>query len=248
MKTYVIGNLKGGTGKTTSAANLAYSLSLCGRKVLVIDLDPQANLTSFFTTVNPNSHTVKELLAMPQKAEQAIYHSKYPHIDIIKGNTELKEQDAPGPYLLKQALGELASSYDDCIIDTRPAFENLTLSALYAADLLLTPVCLDNFCRDNLSLVEDAVEALPDPPQWKVFANKVMPRRKSQKAAYRELLEKYSYPFLKTCVSCCADIDNALKYRKPVIRHRSKSHAARDYLDLAKELLEDRRESTDGTV
>lgn len=238
MKTYAIGNLKGGVGKTTSAVNLAYSMSVLGKKVLVIDLDPQSNLTSFFGKVNLTGRTVRDVLQAPHKIKSAIYRSKYHRIDIIRGNTELKEADAGNRETLKSALIFIEDLYDICIIDTRPAFEALTSNALYAADVLLTPVCLDKFCRDNLLLVEDAYHDLGDAGlEWKIFANKVE-NKKAQRNTYVDIVQYHSLPVLETCISKGAVVDNALEYYKPIIRHRSKSQVAQDYLELAKELLE----------
>ena len=84
MKIITVGNLKGGTGKTTSTVNLAYSMSLLSRKVLVIDADPQTNLTPFFTKANQNGYTVRHLIKNEAGISRAIYRSKYKNIDIIK--------------------------------------------------------------------------------------------------------------------------------------------------------------------
>lgn len=241
MRTYVIANLKGGVGKTTSAVNIAYSMALSGKRVLVVDADPQANLTPFFTRSNTIGMTVKNALQHPDNIRKIIRRSKYLNIDVIKGDTRLRECDAENPFALQQGLSEVEDRYDICIIDTRPAFEALTKSALYAADILLTPVLLDKFCRDNLLLVEDKLDELdpsgPITPQWKIFVNKVI-NKKTQREIYRDMVQMHQWVFLDTCVSRSADIENALSLYKPVMKHRSKSPVAADYMELAKELLE----------
>lgn len=237
MKTYVIGNLKGGVGKTTTTVNLAYSMSLLNQRVLVIDLDPQTNTTPFFTKATQTGHTIKDVLMNPGSIRNAVYRSKYPRIDIIKGNTELREADAGSEDILISALREIGDRYDYTIIDTRPAFEMLTLNALNAADLLLVPVCLDKFGRDNLLLVENTCQRLGLPVEWKVFANKVENKR-VQRKTYVDMVQCHSWTFMETCISKGAVVNNALDYYKPVARHRSKCQVAQDYLELAKELLE----------
>lgn len=240
MKTIVIGNLKGGTGKTTSAVNLSYSLSTLGKKVLVIDADPQANLTPFFTKAGKDSFSLQNVMEEPKKIKRCIYHSRYSGIEIIKGLTALQENDVSNGEYLADALELIKDNYDFCIIDTRPAFERITVSALIAADIFLTPVCLDKFCRDNLALVDEFLGSLREEyrPEWKVFATKVDSRRKSQRNIYMDLIAKHDYPFMETCISRSAVIDNALDYYKPVKKHRSGSQVAQDYMDLAEELLE----------
>ncbi len=237
MKTYVIGNLKGGTGKTTTAVNLGYSMSLLGQKVLLIDADPQSNLTPFFVRANQRGMTLRDVFLHPEKIRRAVRRSKYENIDIIKGNTRLKEADVLGEMVLTEALNLISDRYDICLIDTRPAFEAITRSALYAADVLLTPVLLDKFCRDNLLLVEDSIDLFGDALEWKIVANKVENRR-SQRNIYADMVGMHSWPFLETCISKGAVVDNALELYKPVKKHRHKSVVATDYMDLAKELLE----------
>ncbi len=241
MKTYVITNLKGGVGKTTSTVNLGYSMSDLKKRVLLIDADPQSNLTPFFTVSHGYAgRTICEIFQNPERIQNVIVQSKYKNIDIIKGSVKLKERDAENEQALKTALEKVKNEYDVCIIDTRPALEHITRSALVAADVFVTPVLLDNFCRDNLLLLEDELQNIYEcetEMNWKIFANKVENRR-AQKETYADMVEKHDWEFLETCVSKGAVVENALKHYKPVLRHRSRSIVAQDYIDLAKELLE----------
>lgn len=106
-----------------------------------------------------------------------------------------------------------------------------------AADVFVTPVLLDNFCRDNLLLLEDELQNICDREMnWKIFANRVENKR-SQRDTYADMIQRHDWEFLETCISKGAVVENALKHYKPVLRHRSRSVVAQDYLDLAKELL-----------
>ena len=181
------------------------------------------------------------LFQEPGKAARCIYRSRYAGVDLLKGDTSLKEADVKDIASLSIALEQVQDDYDICIIDTRPAFERITTSAIRSSSLLLVPACLDKFCRDNLALVEDCLEEMQDtfPIPWKVCATKVDGTRKSQKAIYKDLLEKHDYPFLETCISRSAVVDNALDLYKPLLRHRKSSQAAQDYLELAKNIYEE---------
>ena len=238
MKVYVVANLKGGVGKTTTTVNVAYTFSEMGGRVLVIDLDPQCNCTRFFAKVNGYSKTVRDVLENPKGINSAVYRTKYRDIDIVKGSVKITEQKTP--WRLKEALGYLKKDYDVCLIDTRPVFDMLTMNALYAADVFLTPVKFDNFCRDNLTMVEDAYhEILENNPdlEWKIFANMVS-NTKAQKLSSEDLIAKHDYPFLQSCISRTAIVDNALSLYKPVAKHRVMSNVAQDFVDLVEELLE----------
>ena len=157
----------------------------------------------------------------------------------MKGSVKITEQKTP--WRLKEALGYLKKDYDVCLIDTRPVFDMLTMNVLYAADVFLTPVKFDNFCRDNLTMVEDAYhEILENNPdlEWKIFANMVS-NTKAQKLSSEDLIAKHDYPFLQSCISRTAIVDNALSLYKPVAKHRVMSNVAQDFVDLVEELLED---------
>ena len=244
MRVYAVWNGKGGTGKTTTAVNLAYNLSVLGQKVLLVDLDPQTNATRFFTKANENAYTVRnlfrELFEHPEKVKRCIYRSKYPLLDVIKGDTHLSEADAHDDYTIKDALWNVKAEYDAVVIDCRPSFENLTRNALCAADILLTPIQLDGYCKDNLALVQRMYdEILADYPDheigWKVFVNRVK-LLKSSRNIYSELMTKYTYPLVTTCVSDRAAVSSATVAKKPLLKHRKNDAATEDFMSLTKEL------------
>lgn len=250
MYKITISNLKGGVGKTTTTVNLAYSFMQLGKKILVVDADPQANATPFFLP-RKTDRTIKDVYRNPAHVKRSIYRTRYGNIDIIPGSTELEENDALHIDVIKKALDTVADRYDICLIDTRPAFEQLTITCICAADLVLTPVCLNKFCRDNLSVVDEKINGLRyiypvmdgelmEPvcsPVWKVFATMVNSNRRAQREIYEDLVGRHDYPFLTTCVSASSVVDNALLLYKPVAKHRKSNPVADDYLELANEIL-----------
>lgn len=240
MKVISIANLKGGVGKTTTAVNLAYTLSQAyPYRVLVVDMDPQCNCTKFFAKVNRKGHTVQDVLISPEKVKRAVRRTKYQNLDVVRGKTDLTAGD---PFAMCDALGtpEIQDVYDVCIIDTRPVFDDLTETALYASHVMLTPIKFDNYCRDNLALLEQAyhdVLEINSRLEWKIFANMVSAGR-AQRRAMRDLLERHDYPIMDSCISRSVVVDNALDLYKPVAKHRKNSIVATDYKELAKELAD----------
>lgn len=242
MTKYVaVGNFRGGIGKTTSTVNLAYTFARMGKKVLVIDSDPQNNATPFFTNVKKNGKSIAEALKVPEKVEDYIEPSKYENIDILKGDTSLMGEELKTEELgwLVKAKEVLDSRYDICMIDTNPNLSSLTVSVLVGADLLLTPIGLNESSRDNLALLQEKIEPLTDRGLvWKVFAMKVDLNRKAQKKSLDDIVNKHSYPFMEHYISSAADVDNAWSYYKPVEKHRSKSIVVDEFYCLANEILE----------
>lgn len=241
VRVYAIWNGKGGVGKTITTVNLAYNFAAFGYKVLLVDMDPQCNTTSFFAKVDDKKKTVLNMTDDYINTRNCITHTKYKNIDIIKGNTHLTEESVDySDEILKHALEEVEKDYDCILIDCRPSFENLTKNALYAADILLTPILLDGFCKDNLALVNrmylQVLEEHSDKElEWVVFANKVRSLRAAKKI-YSELMERYDYPLANTCISDRASVISATDIKKPLSKHKKRDAATLDFEDLAKEL------------
>ena len=241
MRVYVIWNEKGGTGKTTTAVNFIYNLSIFGERVLAIELDPQKNLTPFFTQANENKTTVYEVLQNPKQAKRGIYRTKYKNIDIIKGSARLRDDEcAPDSLQLALEQIEKKGKYDSVVIDCRTSYENLTYNALSAADMIITPVLLDGFCRDNLNAVKKTVESIRDEKpelKWVVFANKVK-NRKDQREIFVDMTQRHDYPFAETCIVENTAVLKALSMKKPLLKHASKNQATKDFFELTVELKE----------
>lgn len=232
-------NMKGGVGKTTTTINLAYDWSEQGRRILVIDLDPQVNTTPIFTKANENGTTITDVIEGQGKAREAVRRTRFKNVDIIKGSSSLWEgYDIDS---LARALSGVRQDYDAIVIDCQPSCGSLTRNALYTADVILTPAVLDRFCLDNLRTAGDILSDMEDDREketrWMVFANKVRNIR-SQKLIYEDIMRKCDYPFLGTCISDCAAIPNSLALRKPVARHASNSPASMDFRSLAEEVWE----------
>lgn len=180
MKIITIWNLKGGTGKTTTTFNLAANLAK-DNKMLLLDLDMQANLTSFFDIdtkkYKTNKPDISALLADDSiNVSKSIYHSRIDNIDYIKGSNDVMKLHLEDISVLGSRLSELSTEYDICIIDCHPDASVISENALAIADLVLIPINLDGFSRDNLNLVIKEIihlESQCGEINYKIFVNKL---------------------------------------------------------------------------
>lgn len=154
MKTLAIAAIKGGTGKTTTAAALAQAAVKEGRKVLAVDLDPQANL-SYAIGADQNRRGAYHLLTGTPAG--SLWQETAQGIAVISGSPDLSTiQTAPGSgRRLREALEPVKEKYDICIIDTPPTFGELIYNALYAADALLIPLEADTNSLQGLYQIAD---------------------------------------------------------------------------------------------
>lgn len=251
MKTITVWNMKGGVGKTTISFNLAANLAAKGKRVLCLDLDSQANLTSYFET-GSKAHLHKEnlsILAARKFAEmkKGIYRSKYKNLDFLRGcNCEVNIASIQD---MKDGIEQVEALYDYCVLDCHPDFSCITQSALYATDLVLVPINLDGFSRDNLNLVENNLALIeqireenclegtdPEIPYY-IISNRVANRR-CQKEVYQDLVMRHAYPILDICISESAAVASSTAAHKPLYAHRRFSSVTRDLLELTDTMME----------
>ena len=171
-RTIVIANQKGGVGKTTTAINLSASLADLGKKILVIDTDPQGNTSSGLgVEKNEVENTVYELLIGESKIEECIQKEVIENLDIISSNINLAaaEIELTGfeekEFILKKAVDQVRENYDFIIIDCPPSLNTLTINAMCAADTVLVPIQCEYYALEGLSQLMNTVELVRDRPQ-----------------------------------------------------------------------------------
>lgn len=161
MKIVAIANQKGGVAKTTTAINLAASLAELGRKVLVVDMDPQGNAsTGFGVGLEQRSSTIYDLLLGEADAADVVVNTATENVFLIPSTTELSSSDIQlhnvnkRSYLLKDSLasnGLQMLGFDYALIDCPPSLNLLTVNALVAADSVLIPLQSEFFALEGLS-------------------------------------------------------------------------------------------------
>ncbi len=250
MKVITVSNYKGGCAKTTTAVNLAYDLAAVeDRRVLLIDADPQGNASYILWRYNPNADTLSRVYG-GRELKSLVRRSKYKNLDIVPSMAELeqvnRESDARGldANELRRQIDSLADRYDFVVIDCQPTMQFLTISALYAADLVVVPFKAAGFSINGLELMQDY---LADAAQQRRYDRDLLYAclpvmfngRKRSMDRIKKLMEQDAYAIFDTFVCASAICENAedQSVRKPLLKHRKKSKVAADYLELTKEIL-----------
>ena len=165
-------NQKGGVGKTTTVVNLAAGLSMKGKKILVIDLDPQGNATTglgLWNTLNSDT-TIYDVLNGNKKISEVIQKTKFPNLSIITSNVDLSglEVETAGDnrrvFKLKDELSAILNnsrgSYDYILVDCPPSLSLLTIMALVASEALVVPLQTEFFALEGLTQLMKTIERI----------------------------------------------------------------------------------------
>ena len=249
MRKIAISNGKGGVGKTTTAANLAAALSKEGKKVLLVDMDPQQSLTDFFMVdvTEEGTITISELLITPQlDPNQAIINISK-NLDLLPGSERLAAFDGAlskmkdGPLRLKLLLAKITENYDYCIIDTPPSLSVFVQIALNAAQDVIIPLKPNDMDAKATGHFLETVEIIKeDNPELKV-SGVVFTMTKNSKTqdAFSKMFDGHELEkvVMKTKIRDNVKLSVSGNKGLDIFSFDPKSIGAEDYKNLAKEVL-----------
>ncbi|WP_415900330.1 ParA family protein [Neptuniibacter sp. QD48_11] len=250
----VVFNQKGGVGKSSIAINLAAISAARGKRTLVIDLDPQCNSSHYllgedYQEVTPDIRDFFEqtltFQLKPEGPQYFIHQTPYENLSVMPANAELgdlqsKLESKHKIYKLRDALDKLADDYDVVYIDTPPAFNFYTLSALVASDRCLIPFDCDEFARQALySLLANVHETREDHNDKLevegIVVNQFQPRASLPKRIVGELLDD-DLPVLETKISASVKMRESHDDTCPLIHFAPKHKLTQEFVTLFEEL------------
>ena len=254
-----ISNQKGGVGKTTTAINLAVYLGQLGKKVLLIDLDPQSNLTSGIGFVSNEGSTnpiyeglsksVYDILTDKAKVKEVFVLTKYPNVHLIPSSIDLAGAEIElvnamsREAILKTALEEVKSDYDYIFIDCPPSLGLLTVNAMVASDKVLIPVQCEYFALEGLGQLINSINLIKRRLNSTLEIGGVIMtmydvRTNLSKQVAHELHKFFQEKVFRTIVPRNVRLSEAPSHGKAIIEYDPKSFGAKAYEDLAKEIIE----------
>jgi chromosome partitioning protein len=248
-KIIAIANQKGGVGKTTTSVNLAASLGVLEKKVLLIDADPQANATSGLgvdvESVEIGSY---QLIEHSASAEECIIKTSAPNVDIIPAHIdlvaieiELVDMDER-EYMMRKAIVHLKKAYDYILIDCAPSLGLLTLNALTAADSVMIPIQCEYFALEGLGKLLNTIKSVQK------IHNKALDiegmlltmydsRLRLSNQVVEEVQKHFSNMVFDTIIQRNVRLGEAPSFGESIINYDVSSKGASNYLSLAQEII-----------
>lgn len=248
-KIIAIANQKGGVGKTTTTVNLAASLGVLEKKVLLIDADPQANASSGLgidvDTLEIGTYQVLEHTA---SAQDAIQKTSSPNVDIIPAHIDLvaieielvdKEQRE---YMLQKALGDLTTEYDYILIDCAPSLGLITLNSLVAANSVIIPIQCEYFALEGLGKLLNTIKSIQNIHNANLDIEGLLltmfdSRLRLSNQVVEEVRKHFSSMVFDTIIRRNTRLGEAPSYGESIIAYDATSKGAVNYLSLANEII-----------
>jgi len=257
-KVIAIANQKGGVGKTTTAINLGASLAAADARVLILDMDAQANCTS---GLGVDKSTIERSmyhgLLLDEPLEGMVRPTELSGLDLIVGDRNLVGAEVElvevenREFVLKEKLGRsgLQERYDYILIDCPPSLGLLTLNSLVAADAVLVPIQCEYFALEGLSELMGTIDRIREQfnPQLViqgVVLTMVDERLNLSQQVRENLREHLKDRLLKTYIPRNVRLAEAPSFGKPILLYDIKSRGASSYIQLAREILNHEKEST----
>lgn len=249
MRTIAIANNKGGVGKTTSTLNIGVGLANKGKKVLLVDADPQGNLTDNFINKNALQGTIKELIEGNKQAEEVILKNVRNNIDLIPSNNMLNGTETQiintisKETLLLRALEPIKKNYDYILIDSAPSLNVLTLNCLTASDEIIIPIQAGYYSltgtNDVLKTIAQVKQLIkPTLKIGGVLLTMYDERNNMHKQVLETLQKHFNSTLYKTIIRRNIKLDEAVSHHLDIYNYDPTSNGAIDYKNLVDEIIE----------
>lgn len=245
-----LANQKGGVGKTTSAVNIAASLGILGRKVLLVDLDPQGSATSSLGIAKKSLRfSMADLLIGGCRTGDVILQTEFENLDLLPSNIHLaateydllEGQDAEKH--LRRVLTPLKDDYDYIILDCPPSLGMLTVNAMVAADGVIIPMQCEFFALEGLSQLMLTIQRMkkryhPTLTVCGILVTMYNSRLTLSTQVMQELKKHYGDQVFETTISRNVKLSEAPGFGVPAYYHDRCAKGAKEYLQIARELIQ----------
>lgn len=250
MRCLALANQKGGVGKTTTTANLGHALSLLGFRVVLIDLDPQGQLTTSLGIFRPPPHGVDGVLRGESDWDTVSIHSRE-NLVLVPGGAELAEivhfgelSSLARSKLLQEALQREPLDADFVLIDCPPVSGVLAANALLAVDEVAIPVTGDYLGLNGVAHLMATLKRFSDfrqtPLRQWVVISRLHVRRKLSREVLDKLLAHFPGKVLETPIREAAVMAECPAVGRTIFEYRRSSQSAKDFMSLARDLIEER--------